>query len=251
MSAVAAAPRSRNRIVSVVRLHLANPWTTITFPWIVMLTIIALTILVWLLVLANIPDPNDRAQAREGFGYSGSASFIFVYMIVVAVQSINTMFPFAQGFGVTRRNFSLGTAVYFVLLSALFSSGLMILSVIEDATNGWGVGGSIFSVGYFGETAPERLFVFFAIMILFFFSGSAIAAIYLRWRATGITIFFIALGFAILGAGALVTAIGAWGAIGDWFAATGLVGSFAWSFVVSALAALGGYGVLRRITPKN
>ncbi len=249
MSAVTARPR--NRILSVVKLHFTNPWTTITFPWIVMLTIIAMTVIVWMLVLANIADPGDQAKAREGFGYSGSSGFIFVYMIVVAVQSINTMFPFAQGYGVTRRNFALGTAGYFVLLSAFYSVGLTILSIIEDATNGWGVGGSIFSVGYFGDTPLQRLFVFFAIMILFFFSGSAIAAIYVRWKGIGISTFFIALGFTIVGLGALITLVSGWDEVGAWFEATGLVGSFAWSFVISALAAVGGYAVLRRATPKN
>jgi len=249
MSAVTARPR--NRILSVVKLHLANPWTTITFPWIVMLTIIALTVLVWMVVLANIPDVADQAKAREGFGYSGSSGFIFVYMIVVAVQSINTMFPFAQGYGVTRRNFSLGTALYFVILSAFYSVGLTILSIIEDVTKGWGVGGSIFSVGYFGDSPAQRLFVFFAILILFFFSGSAIAAIYVRWKGVGITTFFIAFGFALVAAGALITLVRGWDEVGAWFSATGLVGSFAWSFVVSALAAVGGYAVLRRATPKN
>jgi len=249
MSAVTARPR--NRALSVVKLHLANPWATITFPWIVMLTIIALTVLVWMVVLANIPDASDQAKAREGFGYSGSSGFIFVYMIVVAVQSINTMFPFAQGYGVTRRNFAIGTAAYFVLLSAFYAAGLTILSIIEDATNGWGVGGSIFSVGYFGDTPAQRLFVFFAILVLFFFSGSAIAAIYLRWKAFGITTFFIALSFVLVGLAALITALRGWDDVGAWFAATGLVGSFAWSFVISLLAAVGGYAVLRRTTPKS
>ena len=249
MSAVAT--KSHNRVLSVVKLHFTNPWTTITFPWIVMLTILVLTVLVWMLVLANIADPADQAKAREGFGYSGSSGFIFVYMIVVAVQSINTMFPFAQGYGVTRRNFALGTGLYFVMLSAFYSVGLTVLSIIEDATDGWGVGGSLFSVAYFGDTPAERLFVFFAIFILFFFAGSAIAAIYLRWRAFGITTFFIALGFALVGLVALVTAVEGWDEVGAWFEAAGLVGSFAWSFVVSAIAALGGYLVLRRTTPKN
>jgi len=249
MSAVTARPR--NRILPVVKLHFANPWTTITFPWIVMLTILVLTILVWMLILANIADPVDQAKTREGFGYSGSSGFIFVYMIVVAVQSINTMFPFAQGYGVTRRNFALGTGLYFVLLSAFYSVGLTLLSIIEDATGGWGVGGSLFSVAYFGDTPPERLFVFFAIFILFFFAGSAIAAIYLRWKAFGITTFFIALAFLLVGLVALVTFVEGWDEVGAWFARTGLVGSFAWSLVISALAALGGYAVLRRTTPKN
>ena len=249
MSAVTARPR--NRVLPVVKLHLANPWSTIIFPWIVMLTILVLTVLVWMLVLANIADPADQAKAREGFGYSGSSGFIFVYMIVVAVQSINTMFPFAQGYGVTRRNFALGTAAYFVLLSVFYAIGLTILSIIEDATNGWGVGGSLFSVGYFGDTPLQRLFVFFAILILFFFSGSAIAAIYVRWRGFGITTFFIALAFALVGLVALVTFVEGWDEVGAWFAATGLVGSFAWSLVISALAALGGYAALRRATPKS
>jgi len=249
MSAVTARPR--NRVLSVVKLHLTNPWTTITFPWIVMLTILVLTVLVWMLVLANIADPADQAKAREGFGYSGSSGFIFVYMIVVAVQSINTMFPFAQGYGVTRRNFALGTGLYFVLLSAFFAIGLTVLSVIEDATGGWGVGGSLFSVGYFGETPAQRVFVFFTILILFFFSGSAVAAIYVRWRGFGITTFFIAFAFLIVGLGALITLVQGWDEVGAFFTTTGLVGSFAWSLVISALAAIGGYAVLRRATPKS
>jgi len=249
MSAVTARPR--NRVLPVVKLHLANPWSTIIFPWIVMLTILVLTVLVWMLVLANIADPADQAKAREGFGYSGSASFIFVYMIVVAVQSINTMFPFAQGYGVTRRNFALGTGLFFVMLSVFYAIGLTILSVIEDATGGWGVGGSLFSVGYFGDTPLQRLFVFFAILILFFFSGSAIAAIYVRWKAFGITTFFIALAFGLVGLVALVTLAEGWDDVGAWFATTGLVGSFAWSLVISALAALGGWAALRRATPKS
>ena len=44
---------------------------------------------------------------------------------------------------------------------------------------------------------------------------------------------------------------GSWPAVGEWFAAMGPIGVVAWLLVPTALAAVAGYFILRRATPKS
>jgi hypothetical protein len=238
------------RIVNVVRLHLTNPWTTIILPWIILIAILLANIAIWWLILSNTPTA-DIADVKEGLGYSGASTYIFVYIMVVAVQAIAVTFPFALGYGVTRRDYYLGTALTFLGLSAMFSIGLTILSLIEDATHGWGLGGRMFTTFYYGDAWPQRLFIYFAAFLFFFFVGMAAASLWVRWKANGLIGFFLGLGVVVIGGAALLTVTQNWGAFGSFFANAGFVGSFAWSLVISAIAAIGGFFVLRRATPKN
>jgi len=239
-----------NRIASVVKLHLTNPWTTIILPWMIMGFILVANIAIWALIYFNAPV-EDRGDVTEGFGYSGAGTYIFVYMMVVAVQAISVTFPFALGYGVTRRDYYLGTALTFIGLAAMFSIGQTILSVIEEATNGWGVGGRMFTAIYFGDDWLQRLFIYFTLFLFFFFVGTVAAAIWVRWRANGLIAFFAGLGVLLIGLAALFTLTGTWGAFGNFFATAGFVGSYAWSLVITAIAAIGGFFVLRRATPKS
>jgi len=238
------------RIINVVRLHLANPWTTIFMPWIVLFAVFLANLAIWWIIYTAAGGATDP-EVTEGLQYSGATSWIFVYMIVVAAQAMSVTFPFALGFGVTRRDFYLGSAVTFVLLSAMYSIGMTVLSVVEDATNGWGIGGRMFSAVYFGDSWPQRLFIYFAIFLFFFFVGAAIASIWVRWRATGLTVFFIALGALAVAGVALVTFTANWASVGGFFLRAGFIGSFAWSLVLTALAAVTGFVLLRRATPRN
>ncbi len=239
-----------NRIASVVKLHLTNPWTTIILPWLIMGIILVGNIAVWALILANTPTA-DIADVREGLGYSGASTYIFVYIMIVAVQAIAVTFPFALGYGVTRRDYYLGTALTFVGLSAMFSIGLTILSAIEEATNGWGLGGRMFTTVYYGDGWLQRLFIYFCAFLFFFSVGMAAASIWVRWKSNGLIGFFVGLGVVLIGGAALFTLTNSWAAFGNFFAASGFVGSFAWSLVISAIAIIGGFFVLRRATPKS
>ena len=252
-STIDARPATRigtNRILSVVRLQFTNPWTVIILPWLILVAILLLNMAIWWLIFANVP-PEGMANAQEGTQYSGAISYAFVYMMVVAVQAINGYFPFALGYSVTRRNYYLGTAVAFVGLSVFYSLGLSLFALIEDATNGWWVGGTMFTAIYFGENPLQRIFIFFTILMFFFFVGSAVAAVYVRWKALGMILFFTALAFAIVGFFGLVTVTNGWDAVGSWFLANGLLGTYAWTLVLTALAAVTGYFILRKATPKS
>lgn len=251
-SATTAHTPAANRILAVFRLHFVNPSTVVVVPWLIMLFIFLVNYAIWWLIFANTPNASDRADATEGLNWSGASFYIFVYLMVVAVQAINFTFPFAQGYGVTRRDFYLGTSLAFVTLSAGYAVALTVLSFIEEATGGWGLGGHMFTAVYFG-TGPWyiRLLTFFTILAFFFFVGAAIAAVYVRWRTHGMLLFFGLLVLLLVGAAALATATSSWPAVGEWFVANGATGVILWSLVPTVLAAVAGYFVLRRATPRN
>jgi hypothetical protein len=241
------------RVSRVVKLHLANPRTTITMPALILAAIFALSFAIWLVISINL-DPEQTANASEGTQYSGASSWIFFYMMVVAVQAMNLTFPLALGYGSTRRDFYLGSALTFVLLSAGWAIGLTILSAIESATHGWGVSLRMFTAIYFGGGETEiwqRLVIFFCVMLWFFFVGAAFAAVYVRWKAFGLVVSFIILGALLVGAVALLTYTETWGSVGTFFETYQAIGVALWLLVPTALAGLIGYLLMRRATPRS
>jgi hypothetical protein len=241
-----------NRILAVFRLQFVNPVTIIVTPLLILLAIFLMNVAIWALIMANLDSGADRADVAEGFQWSGASTFIFVYMMVVAVQAIVSTFSFALGLSVTRRDYYLGTALSFVALAALFATILAAFAAVEEATGGWGLGGRMFTAIYFGDGAwYERYFIFFALLLFFFFVGSIAAAIFVRWRAIGLTAFLVGLGFLIIGLIAILTFTETWDEMGSWFVANGWTGSYAWSLVPTVIAAITGFFVLRRATPKS
>lgn len=241
-----------SRIAAVTKLIFVNPWTVLAMPAMILFGILLVNITIWWLILSNVESAADQADVRDGFSYSGASLFIFVYMMVVAVQAINLTFPFALGYGVTRREFYLGSAVAFVILSAIWAVTLTVLATIERATEGWGLGGRMFSAVYFGDGQwYQQLFLFFVWFVFFFFVGAAVATLYVRWKANGLLLFFAALAVLLVGAVAIITRTNSWGALWTWVYETGTYGIAAWSLVPAVLAALAGYAILRRATPKS
>lgn len=249
MTTVASTPISR--ITRIVKLNLTNPWTTVILPWIIIGAIFALSYGIWLIITANSTD--GVSGAGDGLQYSGANSWIFVYMMVIAVQAMNLTFPLALGYGATRRDFYLGSSLTFVLLSAMYAVGMTILATLEEATNGWGIGGRMFTAIYFGGEGAEwwsRLLTFFFILLFFFFVGASAATLYVRWKANGLVVYFLALGLLVVGAVAFFTYTQNWGLVGEFFG-LGALGVSAWLLVPTALAGIAGFLVLRRATPRS
>lgn len=247
-----ASGEAAGRILNVVRLHLVNKMTTVYVPWMIMAFIFLVNYTIWWILAASLGSA-DLADARDGIQFSGASGYIFVYMLIVAVQAINLTFPFAQGYSVTRRDFYLGSALTFVGLSAMYAIVITVLGVIERATNGWGLGGTMFSPVYFGggENPLQSFYVTFLAFLFFFFIGAATATVYVRWKANGMLVFFACLVLLLLGLAALTTFTGSWPAVGAWFVASGVVGVASWTLVPTALAAIVGFLILRRATPRN
>ncbi len=240
-------PRSlATRVLTIVRLLFANPSTAIWTPLIILGFILLMNVAIFAIILANIPEDGETANVN------GGAFFLYVYMLVVAVMTINQAFPLSLGYGSTRRDFLLGFGVFAVLLSIGYSLLLATATAIEEATNGWGVGLGFFSTGVLWQTDWWQALAFSVLAFLLFFSiGAATAAVYVRWKATGMYVFWGAITVIVLGGGALVTWLGAWEQVGAFFIWAGVLGSAAWSLIVTAVCALAAWLILRRATPSQ
>ncbi|PPG70551.1 ABC transporter permease [Rathayibacter rathayi] len=256
MTALTAAPSRHStvagRLGSIVRLHFANPATILYTPLAILIVIFLGNLAVRWLILRNLDTAAAVTEATNGMQYSGATFFIFVYMMVVAVQAVNISFGLALGYGSTRRDFSLGTALTFVGLSISWTVLFAVMGGLEDATDGWGFGGNFFRAIYFGDgPLLERVFAVLCTFLFFFFVGSATASVYVRWRQRGMLVFFAALGILVLGVVALLTFTEGWETFGEFFAGLGFIGGYALSLIPTALAALAGWAILRRATPRS
>jgi hypothetical protein len=255
MTAIAPTPtasrsnESARRILAVFKLHFVNRFQILYLPLIILGAIFVLNLAIWWIIVAASDGKNSGSHH---LGYSGAVSYIYVYGVVIAVQAISRTFPFSLGFGVTRRDFYLGSALAFVLLSFGFAVVLTIMSVIEIATNGWGVGGRMFAPLWFtSDSWLLRFVMYFCAFLFLLFVGTAGAAFYVRWRATGLVVFFGIIAVLLVGAFAYITPAHWWGPIGTWLTRSGPVVITLWLLVPAAVCAIAGYFVLRRATPRN
>jgi hypothetical protein len=240
------------RIGAVTRLHFVNRFQIVYLPLIVLGAIFLVNLAIWWIIVESTGGNNSANRTSTHLGYSGAVSYIYVYGIVIAVQAISRTFPFSLGFGVTRRDFYLGSTLAFVILSFGFASVLTVMSVLELATNGWGLGGRMFAPLFFTNSFWLLRFVmYFCAFLFLLFIGTAGAAFFVRWRATGLTAFFGIIAVLLLAAVAYFTLAHQWPALGTWFVRSGAVGVCVWLLVPTAVAGVAGFFVLRRATPKN
>lgn len=254
MTTLAPAPARHStagsRLLSIVRLHFANPATLLYTPLAILAAIFAGSLIIWLLVLRMVGV--NTAGGDSGVQITGGTTFIFIYMLVVAIQATTVTFALALGYGSTRRDYYLGSALTFVGLSAAWTALYSAMSALENATNGWGLGGYMFRASSFDDVSwLAQAFSTFSLFLFFFFAGSAVASVYVRWRATGMTVFFLALGALVIGLIALFTLTESWDSLWLFFEAVGFAGAFALLLIPTALSAVFGYLILRRATPRS
>jgi hypothetical protein len=224
--------------------------TTLVLPWIILVSILLMNMTIWALVTYAAGGPDEVAD--NSFQWNGALTFVFVYLGIAAIQTMSITFPFALGYGVTRRDFYLGSSLTFVMLAVVYTIGLTILSAIERATNGWGLDGQMFTAIYFAgeEALYVQAWVFFCTLLFSLFLGSAFAGVWVRWKAFGLVTSFIVLAFVLVGIVAIATFAELWGSIWTTITELGFVGVATWSLVATAIFAVLGYVLLRRATPK-
>ncbi|WP_062380079.1 hypothetical protein [Demequina pelophila] len=230
------------RIGNVMRMHVANPWPAVLLPWLILFAIHAMMLAIWA-IISHYAGPDLDADA---FRYSGGISWIVFYLMSIAIQATNATFRFALGFSATRRDYYLGTLAFFLITAAMFSTGIGVLALVERATDGWGMGGSLYAPAYlYDRSFGEIVFHFFTLIALFAVIGLLIGAMYVRWRATGLYAFFGALSLVLLGLTWWLLDAG-WGPVGRFFTETPLVGILAWTLPVTVVLAVLGWVALRR-----
>lgn len=198
-----------NRIVSAARLQAANPVVSLGVPWMVVSISFAINLAIW--GLADL-DSNPDASSNTG----GLAS-LYITVVVVCAQMVTQVFPFAMALSLSRHTYHLGTALAALAQSLVFAVVLTILTAVEDATNGWGVGLDFWAPGAIDVGNPLLQVVVFAVPLLAAaFLGVGIGVVFKRWGAMGLYTLTIA---TLLVVGTAVVAITwreAWGDTWAW-----------------------------------
>lgn len=231
------------RVGSIMLLQLTNPMTLLGWPLIILGVI-------FLGNLAVIVAVTQASGATVEVTVNGGVGFLWVYTLVMVVLSVNQSFPLALGYGATRRDYLLGAGALYTALSVFYALLLAGLAAIERATNYWGVG-----LGFF-EALPEwpwyQVFLgHLLILVLFASIGAATAAIYVRWRAAGMYVFWLGMSILLVGTVVLLSTFDGWPVIRDFFVTAGVFGSLLWSLVITAFSSAVAYVILRRATPTN
>jgi len=235
------------RVWVVVRLLFANPWTAVYTPLFILTFILLINIAISVVVRASIEDASGTESS-----INGGALFLFIYMLVVAVQSVNQAFPLALGYGSTRRDFLLGFGAFALIVSVGYSLLLAAATALEQATDGWGVRLNFFSTAELWQSDWWQPFIVSVLAFLLFFGiGAATAAVYVRWRAMGMYVFWAALVVLLIGGAGLVTWLQAWPQVGAFFAVSGVIGTAAWTLVLTGFCAVAAWLILRRATPSQ
>ncbi|MGB3770247.1 MAG: hypothetical protein WBA00_03795 [Rhodococcus sp. (in: high G+C Gram-positive bacteria)] len=225
-----------SRTASIARVHAQN-WR-IAFVWPVGILAV-ITVVTWG-VLASASDGVDIN--------SGGATFVFFFGMVFFAQGIAQFLPFTIGLGVTRREFFTATMWVAAGHALIYAVGLGLLSFVERATNGFGVGMHMFAIAarVAGDPLTEFGF-FFGFTALCNVVGILFGAIYLRWRVVGMwstgTVITLIIGASIL----LITWQGWWTALGTAVADTPRVVTMViLPVVAAAVAASATWSVMRR-----
>lgn len=240
------------RVWRITRLLTANPWTTMGLPLVILTIIFGATWTIWWLIMSSVSSA-EATEVSQGIQFNGASAWIFVYMLVVAVQAVNLAFPLALGYGSTRRAFTIGASLTFVLLSAGYALIMTLAAWTEEITGGWGLGGSFFRTFYFASQDGwiAQWWIYFCWFVFFFFTGLIFAAVFVRWKALGLTTALVTLGLVALGSIVIVTLTESWPAVGDGIASLGTLGVASVMLVPAVLAAGLGHLLLRRATPRN
>jgi hypothetical protein len=230
-----------NRVLAAAKLHLINPLVILGIPWLVVAISFAINVAVWHLTPAGATDG----------GFTGGVLALYITVLVVYVQAVTQLLPFAMGVSLSRRTFFLGTALVAVVQSVFYGVAITALLAIENATGGWGAGLNYWAPGPFEVDNPAlQVLASGAPMLAFAFIGVGIGILYKRWGQAGTWGLIIASMATFGGLAILITWLDAWGAVGSWFTDQSLVTlTVGLPALVAVIAALVSYPGIRRVVP--
>jgi hypothetical protein len=231
-----------NRVTAAARLHLINPLVMVGIPWLVVAISFAINVAVW-----GLADLRDE----PGTGFTGGVLALYVTVMVVFVQAVTQLLPFAMGISISRRTFYLGTVLVAGVSALGYGVAIAALVEIQGATDGWGVGLNFWApVGLDVDNFFFQVLASGAPMLAFIASGIGMGVAHKRWGQNGIWGLIVGLVLLLGGLAVLATWLEAWGSIGTWLTDQTPV-TLAVGLPVALAVAIGGlsWGGLRRVVP--
>jgi len=229
------------RVLQAARLHLIRPAMMLGIPWLVVSISFAINLATWYLTPAGEDDG----------GFTGGISALYVTVLVVFVQVVTQLLPFAMGVSISRRSFYLGTALAAAVLALVSGVVISALVSMENATGGWGRELDFWAPGIFEVGNPVlQVFAAAAPMLAFAFIGVGIGIVHQRWGQIGTWGLIVGSMVLFGGLAVLITGLGAWRDVGDWFSeqsATTL--TIGLPLAVALIAAAASFPGIRRVVP--
>jgi hypothetical protein len=231
-----------NEVLPVVRLQLVNCRFGLGLP-------VGILALVFALNLALFGSMGD-AIPPDGRMTGGLLS-IYIVFGVGYLQTMTQLFTFALGMSVTRRAFYAGVALLATAESLAFGALLLVLSLVERASGGWGLGLRFFTLDFLTVDDPVLQWLVYTVPFLAFAAlGTFFGVVFKRWGQPGVYAVVVAGGVALAALAVVITWRDWWPAFGGWFVDQSAAALFA-GYPLVLVALLGGAGwlAIRRATP--
>lgn len=232
-----------NQILQVARIQLVNARMVIGLPLFILLCVLAANVVIFL----AIPWPESDDGSRS----TGALMSIYIATLVVHVQTMSQMFPFALGMSVTRRDFVAAAGTVVVGQSLLYGIVLWAMQLLERATDGWGLRIGLFDLPFLETGNPLAQILVYAGPFLFVsFAGLWTGIVYQRWGQLGVWGLVLGLGALAVGFVALVGMQDWWSPVGSFFSDTPAVAMFAgYPVLIAVLLAGATYVTSRKAVP--
>ncbi|QIN30239.1 hypothetical protein [Brevibacterium luteolum] len=226
------------RIVNVIRLQFVNRQPFLWVPLMVFGFAIALSLVIYAIIPESGPKYGGASQAPMW-------SFLFV-----GVSAMTLTFPFSQSVGLARWEFYLGSLAAAAVTSAVLATALVIQGVIEQVTDGYGMGGFVAYLPWVWESGWWSAWLtFFVFTLMAFVLGFWGATVFKRWGMTVLVAVLGSLGLALAAVLLVISRREAWGEVIAWFATAGSLQLTGWLALLTAVLAGLSYLTLRRAVP--
>ena len=218
------------RMLKVLRLNFANLFAAATRPLAILTVMLAVTF--------ALDAINVAFSSNNGEIYFSPELFLAIYLFVIANQTIHQNFPMAMSFGISRRDFYLGTLLGFAIQAVWYSVVTLLIG---------GLRGSLVLFGFSPVTEVSDflglIWVFMAVQLL---SGS-ITTVYLRWGRVGMVTFFTLVALAFIATPIAISYLELWDSFAR-LAGVDLreIDAFIASTLTGGLIALFGYLFIRK-----
>lgn len=221
-------------IQPVLKVHYQDKWAWFFTPNIMILSVLLLNVIISLL----LTNGGSRAVG---------ISYLVIYMFVMGILVVTQTFPYVIGMSIRRTDYFFGTVVMAIVMNICYGIMLLILTIMENATNGWGLKMRLFHFPYLNDgTILEQLTSYVILLIHFFFLGFLFSSLGYRYGKKGM---FITVLVAVLLTSLLsvfITHQGYWLDISNWVSSHTAVELAYWLMIPTLIYIFVPYKLLRK-----
>ncbi len=126
-----------NRTTAVVRMHFNRRFSAFFMPPILGVgLVLVMVVVVATMTAAGVPTSSP--EVVDGLRNNGAIVWTLAgFMVSLGVQAATACFAFATSLGTTRRDYVVGTGVFFLLQTLYVTGILATLLALEKATDHW------------------------------------------------------------------------------------------------------------------